>query len=554
MRILSLSAVLVVSASLPMGSHVQMNPANSKPEPSVPGNEACSSCHSEIYKSYLATAMARASGPALQGFMPGEFDDSVSHVRYRIFERDGRAWMSYERAPELSGTREFLYFIGSGKKGRTYLFSDDHYLFEAPINWYSQEKRWNMTPAYTQAREIPMNLPASTSCLNCHTSGMQPHISGTANRYSEEPFLHDGITCERCHGSGESHRGSDEAIVNPAMLPPERRDGICMECHFEGTVAVDQRGKHLYEFRPGELLSDYVHYFVLKDNQPPRVEALSQFEALSLSVCMRKSGERMWCGTCHDPHSEPAPAEKTAYYRGKCLQCHTASFAAKHHSDKPDCIGCHMPVLPSKDVAHTQTTDHRILRNPVTLPLQDEPTLRETCLEVFPSKATRLVTSRDLAMAWVTLAQRGVSGAEPKAEEFLRKALKDTPNDPQLLSSYAFLEQKHGKDKDARDLYQRVVQLRPRANTAATNLGILEARSGDLQDAVRLWQQAFDRVPYRSAIGMDLAIAFCAANQKDEARHYIERVLEFNPDYAIARQMLTRLDADPGECKPQTKR
>jgi hypothetical protein len=553
MRILSLSAVLVVSASLPMGGHVQMNPANSKPGPSVPGNEACSSCHSEIYKSYLATAIARASGPALQGFMPGEFDDSVSNVRYRIFERDGRAWMSYERAPELSGTREFLYFIGSGKKGRTYLFSDDHYLFEAPINWYSQEKRWNMTPAYT-AREIPMNLPASTSCLNCHTSGMQTHISGTANRYSDEPFLHDGITCERCHGSGESHRDSEGAIVNPAKLPPELRDGICMECHIEGAVAVDQRGKHLYEFRPGELLSDYVHYFVLKDNQPPRVEALSQFEALSLSVCMRKSGERMWCGTCHDPHSEPAPAEKTAYYRGKCLQCHTALFAAKHHSDKPDCIGCHMPVLPSKDVAHTQTTDHRILRNPVTLPLQDEPTLRETRLEVFPSKATRLVTSRDLAMAWVTLAQRGVSGAEPKAEEFLRKALKDTPNDPQLLSSYAFLEQKHGKDKDARDLYQRVVQLRPRANTAATNLGILEARSGDLQDAVRLWQQAFDRVPYRSAIGMDLAIAFCAANQKDEARHYVERVLEFNPDYAIARQMLTRLDADPGECKPQTKR
>jgi hypothetical protein len=85
------------------------------------------------------------------------------------------------------------------------------------------------------------------------------------------------------------------------------------------------------------------------------------------------------------------------------------------------------------------------------------------------------------------------------------------------------------------------------------DLGILEARSGDRQDAVQLWQQAFDRVPYRSAIGTDLAIAFCAANQKDEARHYIERVLEFNPDCAIARRMLTRLDANAGECKPQSK-
>ena len=212
-----------------------------------------------------------------------------------------------------------------------------------------------------------------------------------------------------------------------------------------------------------------------------------------------------------------------------------------------------MPSLPSKDVAHTQTTDHRILRNPVTLPLQDESALRQTSLESFPSKAAPLVTARDLAMAWETLAERGESRADHKAEEFLRKALKETPDDPHLLSSYAFAEQKHGKEKDAQDLYQRVVQLRPRANTAATNLGILEARSGDLQDAVRLWQQAFDRVPYRSAIGMDLVLAFCTANQKDEARHYVERVLEFNPDYAVARQMLNRLDTDPGECKPQSK-
>ena len=68
---------------------------------------------------------------------------------------------------------------------------------------------------------------------------------------------------------------------------------------------------------------------------------------------------------------------------------------------------------------------------------------------------------------------------------------------------------------------------------------------------MHLWQEAFQRVPYRSEIGVNLAIAFCAAGQKDDARHYLERVLEFNPDFSPARQMLTRWDADPGECKPQ---
>jgi predicted Zn-dependent protease len=84
----------------------------------------------------------------------------------------------------------------------------------------------------------------------------------------------------------------------------------------------------------------------------------------------------------------------------------------------------------------------------------------------------------------------------------------------------------------------------------ATNLGVLEAKQGNLRDAVKLWQQAFARVPYRSVIGMALATAFCAAGQRDEARHYVERVLEFNPDYGKAKEMLAALEGKSGRCGP----
>ena len=271
-----------------------------------------------------------------------------------------------------------------------------------------------------------------------------------------------------------SHLRGEGTIVNPAKLSPERRDALCMECHFEGTVAVQQRGKRIDQFQPGERLSDYYHYFVLDDKQSQDPEALSQLQALSLSVCKRKGGDRMWCGTCHDPHSEPTAANKVAYYRSKCLQCHTEAFAAKHHPHKPDCIGCHMPTLPSKDVAHTQATDHRILRSSSTLMLRDKPSAGESRLEAFPSDTASLVTTRDLAIAWESLAERGVSGADRKSEEFLRNALKETPDDPRLLSFYAFVEPKHGHEKEALELYQHALQLRPIANTAATNLGILK--------------------------------------------------------------------------------
>ena len=303
--------------------------------------------------------MAGASGPAADGLITGEFADKKSEVTYRVFEREGRVWMSYERGGELRGERELEYFIGSGPKGRTYLFSDDGYLFEAPINWYSQERRWNMTPAYTEAREIPMNLPSFSSCLNCHTSGMQPHIAGTQNKFSGKPYLHDGITCERCHGGGEGHVEGKGAIVNPVKLPAERRDAICMECHFEGTMASGQPGKHLYQFQPGEKLSDYVHYFLLEGNQAKPAEALSQYRGAVVKHVQAQGGDKMWCGSCHDPHSEPAAAEKVAYYRGNAWPVMGRRSRRSTMRISRTARQCHMPALPSKDVAHTEATDHR---------------------------------------------------------------------------------------------------------------------------------------------------------------------------------------------------
>lgn len=515
-----------------------------------PGNEACETCHSEIYKSYRKTVMASASGLASDGIITGEFTHQKSGVRYRVYKQDERSQMSYERESEseFRGQRELLYYIGSGRKGRTYLFSVQGFLFEAPINWYSQEGRWNMAPGYTEARESPMNLPSFVYCLNCHASGLQPPLQGTDNKYSSRPFLHNGITCERCHAAGEGHKEGQGLIVNPAKLSPELRDSICMECHFEGAVAIEQPGKHLYEFQPGDRLSDYIHYFLLTGSQPQTVQALSQFEALSLSACKRKSGDKMSCTSCHDPHNDPSAAEKTTYYRSKCLNCHGEVFAAKHHADKPDCTQCHMPSLPSKDVAHTQATDHRILRYPTAPQLTSKSA--GSRLVPFPASGSARVTTRDFALAWETLAQRNIDGASREAEQYLHKAVQERPDDPMLLSALGFEDQKHGREKEARELYERTLQLDPLANDAAANLGVLEAQSGNVRRAVQLWQGAFERVPHRSAIGVNLAMAFCVAGQTDAARRYVLRVLEFNPDFASAKRLLAHLNANPVQCKP----
>jgi Flp pilus assembly protein TadD len=207
-----------------------------------------------------------------------------------------------------------------------------------------------------------------------------------------------------------------------------------------------------------------------------------------------------------------------------------------------------MPSLPNQAVAHTQSTDHRILRYPNGFQLPNA--TAEERLVSFPESAAPVATTRDFALAWETLAQRNHEGASRQAEQYLRKAVKERPDDPRVLAGLGFVEQGHGRDKEARELYERALKIDPLANDAATNLGTLEARAGHLKRAVQLWQGAFDRVPHRSEIGMDLAMAFCAAGQKDEARQYVQRVLEFNPDFENAKRLLGRLGGDPVKCKP----
>ena len=518
------------------------------------GNEACAKCHAAIYDSYSKTAMAHASGPAAETPMTGDFFHKKSGMQYRIYSDNGKLRLSFERPgdPAVRGKRELLYYIGQGRRGRTYLYSVDGFLFESPVNWYTDKHMWDMAPAYQDAREAPMNLPTLTSCLDCHVSSIQPPIQGTENRYAMSVFSYPGVTCERCHGPGAAHvKGG--AIVNPAKLSPERRDAVCMQCHLEGNAAIERAGKRLYQYRPGDDLSDYIRYYVHADAQPGGLRAASQFEAFAQSACKKKSGAAMSCTSCHDPHHPPSPAERVSFYREKCLVCH-APLASKHHANQPDCTSCHMPANLSADVAHTQVTDHRIPRRPNSGPALENAAGQSSSslprLVPFPDSPAAEGDVRDLALAWASMADTGDAAVLKHAEQLLRQSLAQSPDDAAVLSSLAYLLQKRGAVNDAREFYRRALAQDPSLLDAATNLGVIEANSGHLREAVTLWEGAFERAPGRSSIGMNLAHAFCAAGQFDHARDFTLRVLQFNPDLDAAKRMLRGLNAAPSACEP----
>jgi len=169
--VLRLSAIFLVCGAFAPAVPGQTTP-NSKAEAFNPerngyvGNQTCALCHTSIYQSYSKTPMAHASGPAIQNLMPADFVHATSGVHYRIYSEGNAAWLSFERPgdPTVSGKRQLLYAIGSGRRGRSYLFAVDDFFFESPVNWYADRQRWDMAPAYGESREIPLNLPAYPDC------------------------------------------------------------------------------------------------------------------------------------------------------------------------------------------------------------------------------------------------------------------------------------------------------------------------------------------------------------------------------------------------------
>ena len=514
------------------------------------GNQACAQCHLSIYESYQRIPMAHASGLAAENFIPADFTHAESGVHYRIYRDQGSEWLSFDRngTNPVHGKRQLLYYIGSGRRGLTYLYADDGFLFESPINWYGDKHLWDMTPAYLNAREIPLNLPAHTSCLHCHVSGMRPPLDGSENRYRMPVLSQSGVGCERCHGPGAAHiKGG--GIVNPAKLSPERRDAVCMQCHMEGRVSVERAGRHIYEFRPGDSLADFVRYYVTPSSLG--LAAVSQVEALAQSGCKKASGDAMSCTSCHDPHSSPSTEEQVLYFRGKCLACHSADFGAKHYPEQKDCAACHMPRSGATNIAHTQVTDHRIPRTPLLkTQVFENAGASGNKLELAPFPDSREAEDdlRDLALAWEQLANSGEAGARARAEEMLERSASRFPHDPVTLSALGYEQQRNGKIAEAKTSYQRALAFDPDLIDAATNLGVIEAQSGNLEVAMKLWRDAFERSPGRSGIGMNLARLLCLSGSRDEARSTTSRVLEFNPDLGPAKSLAEELRHSTPDC------
>jgi Flp pilus assembly protein TadD len=529
---LFVAVVLLVAAP---GTTGRSKPGQPTPPRAFLGNQACRPCHQAIYDSYSRTSMARTSGPAALP-QDGSFRHVQSGVSYRVFREGQTVVLTYDRAGSMAlhGSQVLKYYVGSNTRGRTFLFDIDGFLYQAPINYYAATNVWDMSPGYAQLRAMELNHPVDSTCLFCHASRVQPVRRGTVNGFAGAPFLQDGVGCERCHGPGSDHANGAGSMINPAELTGERRDSICMQCHLEGTARIARAGRSQDDYRPGEMLSDYLAIFIREEDAQERRGAVSHVESLALSRCKRESGVKMSCITCHDPHVQPSAEARSGYYRAKCVGCH-APMAEGHHPRQPDCTSCHMPRIDSADIGHTVVTDPRITRERQA----DRP--RASAVGRLVQFGNAQPEARDLGLAYGEAALRGDAFAAREALRLLEGARERYPDDADVLMRLGYLHQASGEFDLAEKYYEQALTRDPDRAVAAANLGVFYARRGMLRQALDLWRNTFDKNPQLSEIGVNLGRGLCEVGDADGARAVLRRVLTHNPDLGIARQAFAEL-------------
>ena len=451
------------------------------------GNHACLRCHSEIAKAYATTPMAISSG-RVTSTSQGSFRHAASGISYEV-DASGVVSMSHNAARR---EQQLHFYIGSGAAGRSFLYSRGGFLFEAPVTWYTRTQSWDMSPGYEPDRNSRWNRAVEPSCLYCHASQTQWRES-TQNGYQDPPFLQDGISCERCHGPGALHVQGKAAMVNPAKLEPSRRDSVCAQCHLSGEARVTRSGRNLAEYRPGDLLSDYVAYFVPENRGALQVN--SHVEKLAQSMCKRSAGDQLWCDSCHDPHRVPTAADRAAFFRSKCLTCHEAAQCERGF----DCASCHMPKTSALDAGHGVFTDHSIPRVPAKSPIPAITTSWQ--LRPFSQADAR---DRELGLAYAEVVVRT---GDPRQRAEAIRLLTAASQDAEVQSRLGSLVEQR-----ALSLYQSALRQDPDQIVALVNLGRLLGTHGLLDEAIALWRNALKRNPCLPEAGTNLQIALRAKN------------------------------------------
>ena len=334
-----------------------------------------------------------------------------------------------------------------------------------------------------------------------------------------------------------------------AELPAEQKNAVCFQCHLQGARRVAKFGRSEFDFRPGMKMSDVWTTF-LKDQQTTEESAVSHAEQMFQSRCY--SSGQLTCVSCHDPHSRPAATESVAWYRSRCLQCHTdtddstgeltscAVPRTQRRETQPDdsCVACHMPPASLEAVPHTAHTDHRVLRRP------DAPAFRMLA-ELLEEQDSATTPSELQRARGIYLAEQAYGTDDRvKAAEALRlltPVLEKIPGDPLACEAAGRAASTLGLVEQAIAFWDQALQRRPRDILLLLMKGSEQHNARQFAEAAATYRQLIAADPHRAMYHGRLSHVLGMLGQIDESIAASLEALKRNPGLPQAHSWLGML-------------
>jgi hypothetical protein len=533
------------------------------------GSKICAQCHAPIASKYSRTDMGRSMSqvtPALLEKIPTDASvvDHGIHRHFDVRADDGKLLQSeYEIGNDgkevFRETHSVEWIIGSGANGFGALIKRGEFIFEAPLSFYSKTQAWALSPGY-EFGDYGFNRPILPGCIACHSGRPQAVLTGNG-RFLDPPFHELAIGCENCHGPGEAHvremregdssaEGNTHSIVNPAKLEPWLADNICMSCHQTGDAIVLEPGKDYRDFKPGTPLDDTLGIFMI----PPRrdstqTDLLEHYFSMTLSKCYRSSGGKLSCITCHDPHVQPAAQDVPAYFRQKCLACHTEKSCAlplgirQRKTPSDDCAGCHMPKRDVQVIAHAVLTNHRIVAE-AEEPYPDAAFHMTTSqmpdlvhLSAIPGKREEPVSPLVLLQAY---SQLMTPNPEYRERYFaLAKKLEAAePSNLDVLEALAALSIERKNDEAAIRYLDSAVKHGATSPSSYEQLSNCLVQQGRYQEAVDVLERGIKQMPYDALLYRLLGSSYLSLHKNSEAAALLQQAVRIFPQDTVLRKLL----------------
>jgi type IV pilus assembly protein PilF len=134
------------------------------------------------------------------------------------------------------------------------------------------------------------------------------------------------------------------------------------------------------------------------------------------------------------------------------------------------------------------------------------------------------------------------------AKEKLDKALQENPDDPNVHSARALLEDRLGDQKKADEEFRTASRLAPKDPDIQNNYAVYLCRTGRTEEGVKGFLAAARNGLYRTPASAYTNAGVClhSAHRDDEAAQNFKKALEIRPNYAEAAYQLGNLDLQHG--------